>query len=244
MSNSNNLGFMRYARIEKILTSDKAILDQLSKPTEQVFKPNGASHMFAVEVIQVAELLHDKGVDPQHANRRDILKTAVGVLSGGKRRTAKAPVPHADPAPKLRKMRKARRRAEHAPEPALAPAVAVAPSPKQAQTGPVSNVLVGVMLPTHQCTSLHESQFLPSNALGLAADSKKVLMSVQLVLTLAFCMQAAAQGSDRIPGYEQRLEAINNLVKAYSELNVVEFLQNQDAHAKENQQKTDGSSAS
>jgi len=228
---------MRYKRIEHILTKDKAISERLSQPSEAVMKPNGQQQLFAKEVVEVTERLHEQGIDPQNANRRFVLQTAIAVFNGVKRKpAAKAPEPPPAPVPKAKTAKAKSPKAPKAPKVKAAPrrrrresataAKEDAPAAASAPAAPpsVDTRTKVVAFPFQRLTSLSETEFLPTEALKLSLEGKKKVMGMQLVVTLLLFAANSAEAVDGLPGNAERLAALSKVLASYSKLNTVDYL--------------------
>lgn len=234
---------MRYKRIEHILTKDKALASRLSEPTETVMKPNGQSQLFPREVVEVTERLQAENIDPQHANRRTVLQAAIAVFSA-KRKTARAvpaapkPAKAKKPAkvkikvkkPRAKKLGTKRARASKTKVRAEKPppaeeTIPEAPEAIEPPEAPVSKTGIKVVgFPFTRVTSLQEVEFLPTEALAFCIEEKKIVMGMQVLVTLLIFASNMAEAVDGLPGNVKRKEALQALVKDYSKLNVVEHI--------------------
>jgi hypothetical protein len=80
-SRQKGLSVMRYDRIQSILEADPALRTRLGPKNQEIVKRNGDTQRFSKGVIDVAERLHQCGLDAHNAPRVKVLAIAIGVLN-------------------------------------------------------------------------------------------------------------------------------------------------------------------
>lgn len=103
----NQPTYMRYARVQHVLSQELAFKDRLTGKTEAVFKPDGTTELFSPEVIKVTQAIHDSGKDAHKCQKIDVIRVAVRVFGlGGSTEpetttgNAAVPEPPSDPTPR------------------------------------------------------------------------------------------------------------------------------------------------
>jgi hypothetical protein len=127
----NQPTYMRYNRVQHVLSQELAFRDRLTGKTEAVFKPDGTTELFSPEVIKVTQALHDSGKDAHKCHKIDVIRVAVKVFGlGGSTEpetttgNASAPEPPVD---------QSRRNGVVHPAPQRKPVVKPKPAPKAAK---------------------------------------------------------------------------------------------------------------
>jgi hypothetical protein len=72
--------YMRYARVEQVLSQELAFRDKLGPKKEAVLKPDGESQLFAPEIIAITQLIHNSGKDAHKCQKLDIIRAAVDMF--------------------------------------------------------------------------------------------------------------------------------------------------------------------